>query len=134
MKQVIPEIYIKDCLSALDFYKATFGGQVKNLQMSDDNQMFSDIKGKVIHSELHVNSECVFYFVDALSPQRKNGGNVTLMLHMDDENEISKAYEALKTRGTVLMPLQNTFWGAKHAIVTDEYGAPWALNCSSGQN
>ena len=128
MKQIIPEIYVKNCLRALDFYVELFGGRVKNLQMSDDLAMFKDQKGKVVHSELHVNPRCVLYFADIFDERRKRTGNMTLMLHMDDMQEIERIYQILSQSGKVGMPLQQTFWGDFHAIVTDNFGAPWALN------
>ena len=128
MKQIIPEIYIKDCRRALDYYSGLFGGEIKNLQMSDDMELFSGMPGKVIHSELHVNSRCVLYFVDAFEKRRQKTGNVTIMLHMDRKNELERVFASFSERGTVLMPLQKTFWGAWHGIVTDKFGAPWALN------
>jgi len=128
LKQVIPEIYVRDCKNALSFYQDTFGGEIKNLQMSEDLPFFQDQPGKVVHSELHVNGRCVFYFVDIFDERRKHVGNMTLMLHMDSMEELNRVYEKLQERGTVEMPLQKTFWGAWHAIITDQYGAPWALN------
>lgn len=130
MKQIIPEIYIKDCKKALDFYLGLFGGEVKNLQLSDDLPMFKDMKDKVIHSELHVNGKCVFYFIDIFEEKRKTPGNITLVLHMDDKTELEKCYSSLSDGGVIGMPLQKTFWGAWHAIVTDRFGAPWALSCT----
>lgn len=128
MKQIIPEIYVRDCKTALEFYKKLFGGKIKNLQMSDNLPLFKDNPGKVVHSELHINSRCVFYFVDIFDFKRKNVGNITLMLHMDSMEEIEKVYAVLQKNGTVGMPLQKTYWGAWHAIITDKFGAPWALN------
>ena len=130
MKQIIPEVYIKDCKNALGFYQTLFGGKVKNLQMSDELEMFRDQKGKVVHSELHINPKCVLYFADIFDERRGRAGNMTLMLHMDTMEEIEGAYQALAGNGKVGMPLQQTFWGDYHAIVTDNYGAPWALNFS----
>lgn len=131
MKQIIPEIYIKDCQNALSFYRELFGGEIKNLQLSDNMPMFQDLKGKVIHSELHVNPKCIFYFVDIFEKKRESPGNVTLVLHMDDKNEIDRCYNELAQGGEVGMKLQKTFWGAWHAIVTDRFGAPWALSCGA---
>ncbi len=130
MKQVIPEIYVRNCTQALAFYQELFGGKIKNLQMSDDLPAFAEEKGKVVHAELHVNSRCVFYFVDIFDAKRKNTGNMTLVLHMDSLEEIKRICETLSKNGKVGMPLQKTYWGAWHAIVTDKFGAPWALNYS----
>ena len=128
MKQIIPEIYITRCKEALGFYKDLFGGEIKNLQLSDELELFRDQPGKVVHAELHVNARCVFYFVDILDERRASTGNITMMLHMDSKEEVDRCYKALREGGQVLMELQKTFWGAWHAIVTDRFGAPWALN------
>jgi PhnB protein len=128
MKQIVPEIYILDCKNALAFYKNTFGGVIKNIQISDDNALFQNIKNKVIHSELHVNPDCIFYFADIFNPKRARAGNVTLMLHMESKKEIDYAFNVLKEDGHIGMPLQKTLTGSYHAIVTDKYGAPWSLN------
>ena len=128
MKQIIPEVYVKDAINALDFYKDLFGGKVKNLQLSDQLPMFKDQPGKVVHAELHINARCVLYFADIFDERRKRCGNMTLMLHMENMSEIERAYDILSQNGKVGMPLQQTFWGAWHAIVTDKFGAPWALS------
>ena len=128
MKQIIPEIYIRDCKNALNFYREAFGGEIKNLQMSDSLEMFRDVKNKVIHAELHINSRCVCYFVDIFQPKRSKTGNVTIMLHLESKEEIKRIYSVLSVDGQVEMELQAAFGGAYHAIVTDQYGAPWALN------
>jgi len=133
MKQIVPEVYVKDCMGALKFYQELFGGKIKNLQMSDELEMFKEQKGKVVHSELHVNNRCVFYFVDIFDAKRKNTGNMTLVLHMESKEEIERAYEVLSQNGRVGMPLQKTFWDAWHAIITDRFGVPWALNYTNSK-
>lgn len=128
MKQIVPEIYILDCKNALSFYTEVFGGTVKNLQMSEDNELFAELRNKVIHAELHVNNRCIFYFADIFNEKRSRAGNVSLMLHMETEQEIDHVYRMLSQDGHVGMELQHTMTGALHAIVTDRFGAPWSLN------
>jgi PhnB protein len=127
MKQIVPEIHVKNCAEAIGFYAEVFGGAVKNLRMSDDMELFRGLRGKVIHAELHVNRRCIFYFIDALDRRREQTGNVTLMLHMDALSEARRVYEALRAEGDVLMGLQKTEGGAYHAIVTDRFGAAWSI-------
>lgn len=131
MKQIVPEIYVSDCRNALDFYRELFGGEIKNLQMSDDLELFRDQPGKVIHAELHVNAHCILDFVDILDDRRARTGNITILLHLDSPEEARRLLAGLRVDGYVLMELQKTFWGDWHAIVTDRFGAPWALNCAS---
>ncbi|MCL2056942.1 MAG: VOC family protein [Oscillospiraceae bacterium] len=130
MKQIVPEIYVMNCGEALDFYRGVFGGDIRNLQTSDNNALFRHAPGKVVHAELHVNNKCIFYFSDIFNEKRGKLGNVSLMLHMETEEEIGRVYAALSNRGHIGMELRETMTGALHAIVTDRYGAPWSLNYS----
>lgn len=95
--------------------------------MSDGKEMFKGFEGKVIHSELHINGECILYLVDIFEG-KKEFGDIHLVLDLDSEEEINKIYKALSKDGSVKFELQKTFWGAYHAVVTDRYGNTWGLN------
>ena len=127
MKRIIPEIYIDNCKEALEYYKEIFGGEIKNVQMADGKEMFKGFEGKIIHAELHVNTDCILYFVDIFD-EAKEPGNISLVLELESEEEINKIYEALSKNGSIKFPLQKTFWGAYHAVVTDCYGNTWGLS------
>lgn len=130
MKSIIPEIYVNNCKEALEYYKKIFGGEIENVQMADGKEMFKGFEGKVIHSELHINADCVLYFVDIFEG-KKEAGDTHFVLEMESEEEINRVYEALSKNGTVKFKLQKTFWGAYHAVVTDCYGNTWGLNYST---
>lgn len=127
MKSIIPEIYVENCKEALEFYKGVFGGEIKNLQLADGKEMFKGFEGKVIHSELHINNNCVLYFVDLFDDKSKVSAT-HFVLELDSEEEINRVYNTLKEAGKVGFELQKTFWGAFHAVVTDSHGVTWGLN------
>lgn len=127
MKSIIPSIYVENCKEALEFYKGVFGGELKNIQLADNIQMFKGHEGKIIHAELHVSDTCVLYFVDLFDEKKDNSG-IQLVLELDSEEEINKVYSELSESGSVGFELQKTFWGAFHAVVTDSYGITWGLN------
>lgn len=127
MKTIIPEIYVKNCKEALEYYKEVFGGEIKNVQMADGKEMFKGFEGKVIHSELHINDDCVMYLVDIFE-EKKEADNIHMVLELESEEEINRVYEKLSKDGSVKFELQKTFWGAYHAVVTDCYGNTWGLN------
>ena len=127
MKSIIPSIYVENCKEALEFYKGVFGGELKNVQLADNIEMFKGHEGKIIHAELHINEGCVLYFVDLFDEKKDNSG-IQLVLELDNEDEINKVYSALSKNGSVGFELQKTFWGAFHAVVTDSYGITWGLN------
>ena len=127
MKRIIPELHVKNCKEALEYYKEVFGGEIKNVQMADGKEMFKGLEGKVIHAELHINDNCTLYLVD-LFKEEDAVQDIHQLLILESEEEINKLYQVLSQKGTVRFELQKTFWGALHAVVTDSYGITWGLN------
>jgi PhnB protein len=128
MKKIIPHISIYNCQEALEYYQGIFGGEIKNTQTGAGMEMFKGQEDKLIHAELHVNADCILYFNDVFQPQYTFGTNVSQVLDMDSEEEIDRIYDALTSDGKIMMSLQDTFWGAKHAVVVDKNGLQWDLN------
>lgn len=57
------------------------------------------------------------------------GTNTSINLHIDDAAELDQMFAALSTGGTVQMPPENMFWGARYAKLTDRFGISWSLHC-----
>ena len=127
MKQIIPNLVVEPCTEALDFYKKVFDGEIRNIQFVDGKEMFAGQEGKVVHAELAINAQCVLYLCDALRP-KTSGDNISLMLQLESIEEIDRLFLRLCENGTVIFPLQKTFWGADHAVVRDKYGIVWHLD------
>lgn len=127
MEKIIPNISIENCKEALEYYKDVFGAEVKNVQLANGKDMFKGHEGKITHSELVINDACIMYLTDVFG-EKQEGSNISLILLLSSEDEISKLYEALKTKGNVTFPLQKTFWGSHHAVITDCYGITWNLD------
>ncbi|WP_196793611.1 VOC family protein [Thermoanaerobacterium thermosaccharolyticum] len=70
MKRITPNIYVDNCKEVIEYYREVFGGEIKNVQLADNVEMFKGHEGKIIHSELHINENCVLYFVDKLDNQK----------------------------------------------------------------
>ena len=127
MKSIIPSIYVDNCKDAIEFYKDTFGGEINNVKIADGSEMFKGHEGKIMHSELHINQDCIMYFTDIFREKHQTG-NVQIVLDMDSKQEIELAFSELSKDGKVFFELQKTFWGAYHAVVIDKYGVNWGLN------
>jgi PhnB protein len=119
MKKITPNIAVENCEQTIQYYQQVFGGEIKGVNKTPD--------GKIMHAELHVNPDCVFYFNDVFDGKTQ-GDNISLVLEMDSEEEMNRLYQALKEGGTVNFELQKTFWGAFHAVVLDKHGVIWSLN------
>lgn len=128
MKKLVPHIRIENCREEVEYYQKAFGGAIKNTQLSDGIEMFKGHEGKYIHAELHINEHCIIYFADIFGNQLVKGTNILFGPDLESEDEIRKIYEFLAKDGEIKMELQDTFWGAKHAIVKDKNGISWELN------
>ena len=128
MKRIVPHLRIKNCKEEIEYYKDVFGGEIKNTQLSDGIEMFKGYEGKYIHAELHINENCILYMADVFGEETVQGTSILLGPDLESEEEITNVYEELAKDGEIKMELQDTFWGAKHAIVTDRNGITWELN------
>lgn len=128
MKSIIASLSVENCKKALEFYQGVFGGEVKNTQLADDVEMFKGNEGKYIHSELHINENCVLFLFDNFNKEYNPGNNFQIVLELESEEEITNAFSILSEEGKVRFPLGDTFWGAKHGVVTDKFGITWGLN------
>ncbi|MBB6450828.1 PhnB protein [Geomicrobium halophilum] len=128
MKKIVPHLRIENCKEQIEYYQKIFGGEIKNTQLSDGIEMFKGHEGKYIHAELHINDHCTLYMADVFDEKILQGTNILLGPDLDSEEEITRIYDELSKDGEIKMELQDTFWGAKHAIVTDRNGISWELN------
>ncbi|MBU8598787.1 VOC family protein [Shouchella clausii] len=128
MKRIVPHLRIENCKEEIEYYQNVFGGEIKNTQLSDGIEMFKGHEGKYIHAELHINENCILYMADVFGQKTIQGSHILLGPDLDSEEEITRIYNELSKDGEVQMELQDTFWGAKHAIVKDRNGVSWELN------
>ena len=56
-------------------------------------------------------------------------GMTAQQLNVDNIAEAERVFNALKENGTVKMPLEKTFWAIRFAMLTDQFGTPWMINC-----
>ena len=53
---------------------------------------------------------------------------------MDDALEAERIFRALADHGTVVLPLQETFWASRFGVVVDRFGIPWSINCEEAES
>jgi PhnB protein len=120
-----------NCEEALNFYKEVLGGEIIQLSHMGDGKMEVPeiLKDKVMHARLQI-GQSVLYMSDTFDPSAiKQGNNISLSLQMDDTTQLEKLFNKLSAGGTVKIPLEDTFWGARFGMLTDKFGIHWMLNC-----
>ena len=120
-----------NCEEAISFYKETLGAEIIQISHMGDGQMKVPeiLKDKVMHARLQV-GESVLYMSDTFDPSSvKQGNNVSLSLEIEDTTKLEKLFSNLSAGGTIKMPLEDTFWGARFGMLTDKFGIHWMMNC-----
>ena len=54
---------------------------------------------------------------------------IMVTLGIDDPGEAERIFHALSEKGTVQIPIQETFWAARFGMLVDQFGTPWMVNC-----
>ena len=116
---------------AFNFYKEALDAEILQISHMGDGQMEvpEHVKGKVMHARLKI-GENVLYMSDTFDPSSVvQGNNISLSLQPETVTQTEDLFNKLSAGGTVKMPLQDTFWGARFGMFVDKFGIHWMLNC-----
>jgi len=54
---------------------------------------------------------------------------IMVTLGIDDPGEAERIFDTLSEKGTVQMPIQETFWATRFGVLVDQLGTPRMVNC-----
>lgn len=118
-----PYIIVKDGAAALDFYATAFGAvELHRLNMPD---------GRIGHAEFTIGDSRMmlageFPELDALSAETIGGSPVSIMLYVEDVDEMFA--RSLAAGGTELQPVENKFYGDRSGTLRDPFGHKWTIS------
>jgi PhnB protein len=102
-----------DAAKTIEFCKKAFGGKVL-MRIQGPN-------GKMMHAEILIGDSIVMLNDVMQEPAQPAG----LFLYVPD---VDKTFaKAVKAGATVVMPVQDMFWGDRFASVTDPSGNRWGI-------
>jgi PhnB protein len=122
MSGVIAHLVCAGAADAIDFYRTAFGAEEQTRLPGPD--------GKLVHAAVFINGAMVmlmdeFPEMGGLSPTSLGGSPVTLHLTVPD---VDAAFErAVAAGATVVMPVEDQFWGDRYGCVRDPFGHLWSL-------
>jgi uncharacterized glyoxalase superfamily protein PhnB len=121
-RTVTPHLIIRDAAKAMAFYKAAFGAEEICRMPGPD--------GKVMHAEVRIGDSIVmladeFPQWNCQGPQARGG--TTVSLHVYVQNADAAFAKAVAAGATVMMPLENMFWGDRYGKLVDPFGHEWAI-------
>jgi len=121
-----------NCRQAMEFYRACFAAELYLLPYSEAPvESFRQVEcasERVLHSKLQKGSELLMAWDAIPGTPFVRGNNFSVYVEGESLEETERLFAALSENGTVTMPLQNTFWGARFGTLTDQFGIQWMLN------
>lgn len=121
-----------NCAEAFQTYAKIFNGQVTMMMTFGESPEVDKIephwRDKIMHAHL-VFGPNVLMASDAPPQYREDMQGVSLSLKVDSAAEAERLYDALSDGGSVQMPLGETFWAHRFAMLTDRFGIRWMINC-----
>ena len=125
--QFIPHLIVNDGMAALKFYKEVFGAEEGHNMMAPDGR-------RLMHGEMVLDGH-KFFVSDEFTtqeggsckaPQTLGGTSVRITLMTNDPDAIVEL--AVARGATVIMPVQDMFWGARYGQFLDPFGHNWGIN------
>jgi PhnB protein len=134
MVNVVPYIQVANAKNTIEKYKELFGATLVDHMPFDSNvgAQFGfpedfDYASSTMHSVLDIDGAMI-YMSDSLSTG-VSGGAVEIVLDFDSEEQIQEIWRKVKSKGlTVIMDLEEQFWGALYGRFVDDDGIGWQLN------
>ncbi|MCX2928687.1 VOC family protein [Mycobacterium sp. CVI_P3] len=120
-----PHLVVDDAAAAIDFYVKAFGAaEIGRVPRPD---------GKLIHAAVQINGAMVMLNDDfpemsegkSMTPPALGGTPVTIHLTVTDVD--TKFQQAVDAGATVVMPLEDQFWGDRYGVVRDPFGHQWSM-------
>jgi len=120
------------CELAFRLYERTFGGQCGAIfryggsPMAD--QVPPDWQDKIMHGSITLGG-LVLMGADVVPLSYEQAKGFSLSVHLADVGEAERIFQDLSQDGSVVMPLEKTFWAARFGMLIDRFGIPWTINC-----
>jgi PhnB protein len=129
--------YGGNCEEAFKFYEAHLGGRITMLtrhgELPDEQQVAPDWKNAVLHARIELGGTELFGAdipPDRFQPIR----SAYLSLTLGSDEEADRVFALLSTDGQIFMPMQETFFASRFAMLRDRFGTSWMLMHQRPQN
>jgi PhnB protein len=123
---VSPMLTVSDGAAAIDFYVKAFDAEELGRVPGPDGK-------KLYHAALRINGSMVMLNDDfpemsdgkSMTPTALGGSPVSIHLTVTDVD--AKFQKAVDAGATVVMPLEDAFWGDRYGELRDPFGHLWSM-------
>ena len=123
-----------DCEAAFTFYAQCLGGRLGSVFRYGGSPMAgqapADWADKVMHASVTIGG-VVLMGGDVVPGRYQEPKGFSLSLQLDNPSEAERIFHELAQGGSVIMPLEKTFWAELFGMVTDRFALTWMINCEA---
>lgn len=116
-----------NCAEAFRFYEKHLGGTIR--MMMTQREMPNAPPGAgdaIIHARIDI-GDTVLIGNDVPANVFQKMRSVYLYLALDSTEEAERVYTLLSKDGEVFMPLEETFYATRFAMLRDRFGVSWSI-------
>ena len=122
-----------NCREVFEFYRSVFGGDFSEFltfaEGPPDLPVSEEEKSRVMHVALPIGSGILMGSdTFSLNPPVAVGNNFSISIDTDGRERCDELFAKLSDGGSVMMPLQDVFWGAYFGQCTDRFGINWMVS------
>ncbi len=122
--------YGGNCEEAFRFYEQHLGGKITSIarhgQFPGPGQVPPHWKDKVLHARIEIGGTMLMGAdvpPDRFQPMR----SAYLSLSLDSTGEAERIYALLSDGGQIFMPMEETFFAFRFAMLRDRFGTSWMI-------
>jgi PhnB protein len=133
MLGVNPYIAFKgNCRQAIEFYKSALDAKVLFTQTVGESPM-TDMgpPENIMHCTIKVGDSTIMMCDDPRPGAAAGDGNISLAIGLNDPERAKQLFGNLAKNGSVIVPLEKTYWAEAFGMVTDKFGIKWMVNCDA---
>ena len=122
--------YGGNCAQAFRFYEEHLGAKITMMmthgQLPDPSGVSPDWKDAILHARLDL-GETVLLGADVPPERFQPMRRAYLSLIVDTTEEAERIYAVLSDGGQIFMPMEETFFAFRFAMLRDKFGTSWML-------
>lgn len=131
--KIVPYLILDGrCEAAFQLYEKALNGKISMISRFGDvpGAAGSDAdRNRVMHVRLEA-GENVLMGSDTTTDRPHEGNHgMYVSLQVDSIAEAERIFALLSEGGQVVMPLEQTFWAVRFAMLLDRFGVSWMINC-----
>jgi PhnB protein len=122
--------YGGNCEQAFRFYQKHLGGKIIMMmthgQMPDPSKVAPEWKNAILHARLSI-GETVLMGADVPPDRFQPMRSAYLSLTVASNEEAERIYNLLSEGGQIFMPMEETFFAFRFAMLRDKFGTSWMI-------